>query len=39
VVGGTEVGATECSSVEHNLEAPQVRQVLPSNCPIPAANP
>jgi hypothetical protein len=39
VVGGTEVGATECSTVEHNLEAPQVRQVLPSSCPIPAANP
>ncbi len=39
VVVGHNVGATECSTVEHNLPLPEVRQVLPSSCPIPASNP
>jgi hypothetical protein len=39
VVGGYEIGATDCSTEEHNLEPRQVRQVLPSSCPIPASNP
>ncbi|MCF2869859.1 DUF3131 domain-containing protein [Octadecabacter sp. G9-8] len=39
VVGGSEVGATDCSTTEHNLALPQVRQVLPSSCPVPASNP
>jgi hypothetical protein len=39
VVGGYENGATDCSTEEHNLEPRQVRQVLPSSCPIPASNP
>lgn len=37
VVGGSNVGATECSTTEHNLTPPQVRQVLPSSCPVPAS--
>ncbi len=37
VVGGAEIGATECSTREHNLAPPQVRQVLPASCPIPDA--
>ena len=37
VVGGSNVGATECSTTEHNLTPPQVRKVLPSSCPIPAS--
>lgn len=39
VVGGSEVSATDCSTEEHNLELPQVRQVLPSSCPVPASDP
>lgn len=37
VVGGSEVAATECSTQEHNLPLPQVRQVLPTSCAIPVA--
>jgi len=38
VFGGSELGATDCSTVEHDLPLPQVRQVLPSSCPIPELN-
>lgn len=39
VIGREGVGATDCSTIEHNLAPPQVRQILPSSCPIPRLNP
>lgn len=32
-----EIAATDCRPEEHNLEPPQVRQVLPRSCPVPAS--
>ncbi len=37
VLTGGEIAATDCRPQEHNLEPPQVRQVLPKSCPVPAA--
>jgi len=34
-----EIGATKCSTIEHNLAPPKVRKVLPRSCPVPAAKP
>ena len=39
VAGVSELGATDCSTTEHNFALPQVRQVLPSSCPLQVANP
>ncbi|MEP2892104.1 DUF3131 domain-containing protein [Tateyamaria sp.] len=39
LVGSTEVAATDCSTKEHNLDLPKVRQVLPSSCSISASKP
>lgn len=38
VLTGGEIGATECSTTEHNLAPPKVRNVLPQSCAIPAAD-
>ena len=38
VLTGGEIGATECSTTEHNLAPPKVRNVLPQSCPIPSAD-
>lgn len=37
VLTGGEIGATDCSTTEHNLAPPKVQQVLPQSCPSPAA--
>ena len=37
VLGGTEIGATECSTTEHSLPLPKPRDVLASTCPLPVA--
>lgn len=34
-----ETGATECSTTEHKLAPPKVRDVLPQSCAIPVSNP
>jgi len=39
VLTGGEIGATQCSTKEHNLAPPKVRQVLPKSCPIPTSKP
>jgi len=39
VLGNGEVGATECSTTEHNLALPQPRQVLPTSCAISVSSP
>lgn len=39
VLTGGEIGATKCSTTEHNLAPPTVRQVLPRSCPIPGQKP
>lgn len=39
VIGDGDVGATDCSTVEHNLPLPQPRQVLPASCSVPVLNP
>ena len=39
VIDGSEVAATECSTIEHNIAPSQVRRALPASCPISEAKP
>lgn len=38
VLGGTEIGATECRTTEHKLALPKPREVLGSSCPLPVVH-